>query len=79
MKINAALVDSIKSVDYAQNIVVLRTLPGLAGAVAAGIDSLAIADVLGCVAGDDTIIVAARSDAAAKLISERIRVMMKAS
>ncbi len=79
MKINAALVDSIRSVDYAQNIVVLRTLPGLAGAVAAGIDSLAIADVLGCVAGDDTIIVAARSDASAKLISERIRVMMKAS
>jgi transcriptional regulator of arginine metabolism len=79
MKINAALVDSIKSVDYAQNIVVLRTLPGLAGAVAAGIDSLAIADVLGCVAGDDTIIVAARNDASAKLISERIRVMMKAS
>lgn len=79
MKINAALVDSIRSVDYAQNIVVLRTLPGLAGAVAAGIDSLAIADVLGCVAGDDTIIVAARSEASAKLISERIRVMMKAS
>ncbi len=79
MKINAALVDSIRSVDYAQNIVVLRTLPGLAGAVAAGIDSLAIADVLGCVAGDDTIIVAARSDTSAKLISERIRVMMKAS
>jgi NCAIR mutase (PurE)-related protein len=51
----------------------------LAGAVAAGIDSLAIADVLGCVAGDDTIIVAARNDASAKLISERIRVMMKAS
>ena len=78
MKINAALVDSITSVDYAQNLVVIRTFPGLAGAVAAGIDSLALADVLGCVAGDDTIMLAARSDSSAKLISERIRVLMKA-
>ena len=78
MKINAALVDSITSVDYAQNLVVIRTFPGLAGAVAAGIDSLALADVLGCVAGDDTILLAARSDSSAKLISERIRVLMKA-
>ena len=40
MKINAALVDSIISVDYAQNLVVVHTLPGLAQAVAAGIDNL---------------------------------------
>ena len=78
MKINAALVDSIISVDYAQNLVVVHTFPGLAQAVAAGIDNLAIAEVLGCVAGDDTILVATRSDAAAKSISERIHVMMKA-
>ena len=78
MKINAALVDSIISVDYAQNLVVVHTFPGLAQAVAAGIDNLSIAEVLGCVAGDDTILVATRSDAAAKSISERIHVMMKA-
>lgn len=78
MKINAALVDSIISVDYAQNLVVVHTFPGLAQAVAAGIDNLSIAEVLGCVAGDDTILVATRSDAAAKSISERIHIMMKA-
>ena len=78
MKINAALVDSIISVDYAQNLVVISTFPGLAQAVAAGIDNLAIAEVLGCVAGDDTIFVAARNESAAKSISERIHVMMKA-
>ncbi|MBE6629226.1 MAG: arginine repressor [Ruminococcaceae bacterium] len=78
MKINAALVDSIISVDYAQNLVVVRTFPGLAQAVAAGIDNLSIAEVLGCVAGDDTIFVAARNESAAKSISERIHVMMKA-
>ena len=78
MKINAALVDSILSVDYAQNTVVVRTFPGLAQAVAAGIDNLALAEVLGCVAGDDTIIVVTRTETAAKSISERIHVMMKA-
>lgn len=78
MKINAALVDSILSVDYAQNLVVVRTFPGLAQAVAAGIDNLALAEVLGCVAGDDTILVATRNETAAKSISERIHIMMKA-
>ena len=78
MKINAALVDSIISVDYAQNLVVVHTFPGLAQAVAAGIDNLALAEVLGCVAGDDTILVATRNESAAKSISERIHVMMKA-
>lgn len=78
MKINEALVDSIIGVDYAANLVVVHTFPGLAQAVAAGIDNLSIADVLGCVAGDDTILIAARSDVAAKIISERIRIMMKA-
>ena len=78
MKINAALVDSILSVDFAQNIVVVRTFPGLAQAVAAGIDNLALAEVLGCVAGDDTIMVVARNETTAKSISERIHIMMKA-
>ncbi|MBQ3483698.1 MAG: arginine repressor [Clostridia bacterium] len=78
MKFNAALVDSITSVDYAQNIIVIKTYPGLAQAVAAGVDNLSLADLLGCVAGDDTILIATRSEISAKLISERIRIMMKA-
>lgn len=78
LKFNAALVDSIISVEYAQNLIVIKTYPGLAQAVAAGVDNLTIAEVLGCVAGDDTILVATRSESAAKSISERIHVMMKA-
>ena len=77
MKFNSALVDSITSVEHAQNIVVIKTFPGLANAVASGIDNLAISDVLGCVAGEDTILVATQNDHAAKIFSERIRVMMK--
>ena len=77
LKFNAALVDSIISVEYAQNLVVIKTYPGLANAVAGGIDNLSIAEVLGCVAGDDTILVATRNEATAKNFSERIHVMMK--
>lgn len=78
LKINAALVDSIISVEFALNLMVIKTLPGLANAVAAGIDSLAVVEVLGCVAGDDTIAVITKSEEAARMLSERIRVMMKA-
>ncbi|MBQ9777808.1 MAG: arginine repressor [Clostridia bacterium] len=78
IKISAALVHSILSADYAQNLVVVRTLPGLAQAVAASIDNLSLADVLGCVAGDDTILVATRNEETAKNISERLHVMMRA-
>ena len=77
-KINDALVDSIIGVDYAQNMVVIHTFPGLAQAVGAGIDNLSIPDVLGCVAGDDTIFLVTRHEGAAKNVSERIRVMMRA-
>ena len=78
LKFNAALVDSITSVEYAQNLVVIRTYPGLANAVASGIDAMTIAEVLGCVAGDDTILVATRNETAAKSFSERILIIMKA-
>ena len=63
--------------EFAQNIVVIKTYPGLANAVAGGIDNLAIAEVLGCVAGDDTIFVATRNESSAKNFSERIHIMMR--
>ena len=77
VKFNAALVESIISVEHAQNIAVIKTFPGLAAAVAGGIDALSIAEVLGCVAGDDTIMVVTRNESAAKTISERLHIMMK--
>lgn len=69
---NLALMSSIRSINYACNNVVLKTNPGLAQAVAAGIDSMNFAEILGCVAGDDTIIVVTVSEAAAVSIVEKI-------
>ena len=78
MGFSNSLIDSIVSVDHACNMVVLKTYAGLAQAVAVGIDGMNMHQVLGCVAGDDTIFVATKNEAAAKNISERIHVMMKA-
>ena len=46
------------SMDMAQNILVIKTMPGLAMAVAAALDELNIEGMLGCIAGDDTIMCA---------------------
>ena len=46
------------SMDLAQNILVIRTVSGMAMALAAAIDALDIEQVVGCIAGDDTIFVA---------------------
>lgn len=76
-KFNAALIDSIVHVDQAANITVLKTYPGLAQAVAVGIDGMHEPLILGCVAGDDTIIVVLRDEESAKLITSRIQDLLK--
>ena len=68
-KFNGALVDSIIKVSYANNIIVLKTFPGLANAIGAGIDAIHSPEILGCIAGDDTIlIVVSGNDKTAEII-----------
>lgn len=55
------LKDGLLTMTNAQNLVIIRTVPGMAMAVAAALDSLAIPEVLGCIAGDDTIMCATQS------------------
>ena len=64
----ALLVEFLRDVRVAQNIVVLRTAPGHANTVAVAIDDEELADVVGTIAGDDTILaVAPDAEAAARL------------
>ncbi len=77
MKLSAALVDSITHVDHACNIVVLRTYPGLANAVAVGIDSMNLQQILGCVAGDDAIMIVTRDEECAADLSDRLQELLK--
>ena len=63
--------DGFVSMEMAQNILVVKTVSGMAMAVAASIDSMRWSEVAGCIAGDDTIMCAVRS------VEETIRVMGK--
>jgi len=55
------LKDGFMSMDMAQNIIVIKSVPGMAMAVAAAIDALSIQGIVGCIAGDDTIMCAVRT------------------
>ncbi len=69
---NHALFSTITDIKYALNNVVIKTTPGLAQAVAAGIDTLHDADILGCVAGDDCIILVSKTEEASKNITNKL-------
>ena len=77
LHISGALAETIVRAEYVGNLVVLHTFPGMANAIASEVDHLHHPDLLGCVAGDDTILIVARdADCAAKL-SEQIKDMIR--
>ncbi len=65
--------ESVLEVDYAANIVVMKTIPGAAQGSAAAIDALAWRDIVGTIAGDDTIFVLVRSEDKAIETMKRLR------
>lgn len=65
--------DGFQSMDMAQNILVIKTVPGMAMAVAAALDAMHWSEIVGCIAGDDTILCAVRSVDDTLLAMERIR------
>lgn len=77
IKFTHALAESITSVDFALHTVVVKTFPGMAQAVAVGIDSLNLPVILGCVAGDDTIVIIARNSEAAEDLNGRIKEIIR--
>lgn len=65
------------SSDYANNIVVVKTLPGMASAAASAIDSLKHSEVVGSIAGDDTIMIVCRAEKIAEDIVNKFNKMAK--
>ena len=65
--------DGFSSMDMAQNILVLKTVSGMAMAVAAAVDAMKWNEVVGCIAGDDTIMCAVRSVEETAAVMEKIR------
>ncbi len=69
--------DGFAAMDMAQNILVVKTVSGMAMAVAAALDALKFPEVVGCIAGDDTIFVAVRSVDETQALMEKIHVMIE--
>ena len=64
---------SVNSIDFAQNIVVIKTLSGMAQAVCAALDSNDYKAVVGTIAGDDTIFIVCRSSQLAVSLTEELK------
>ena len=72
-KYTRILHDSFVSMDMAQNILVIKTVSGMAMAVAAAVDAMKWKVVVGCIAGDDTIMCAIRSVQDTEHVMDKIR------
>ena len=76
-KLRTIFRESIVSVDYAQNIVVIKTMAGLANAAAAALDSMSIPYMVGSLAGDDTAMLVMRDTESARGFCDEIHEMLK--
>lgn len=70
--------DGFLSMDMAQNLLVIKTVSGMAMAVAAAIDALHINGIIGCIAGDDTIMCAIRSIDETHVVMQKINKLVLA-
>ena len=76
-KLRTIFRESIINIDYAQNIVVIKTMAGLANAAAASLDSMRISYVVGSLAGDDTVLLILRDTDSARNFCDEIHEMLK--
>ncbi|HQR79711.1 MAG TPA: arginine repressor [Actinomycetota bacterium] len=79
--INARLIrvaeDTMVSIDYSGNLVVLRTPPGAAQYLASAFDHSHLQDVVGTIAGDDTILLVVAESSTGSAVAERLQQLMK--
>ena len=76
-KYNTILKEGFVSMDMAQNILVIKTAPGMAMAVCAAIDALEWNEIVGSIAGDDTIMCAVRTVNDTLLVMNKIKKLIK--
>lgn len=78
-RLTTILTEAYVSSDYANNIVVVKTLSGMAQAAGSAIDSLKWQEILGTIAGDDTLIMVCRAEKIAEEIVNKFNKMIKQS
>ena len=76
-KYTRVLKDGFVSMDKAQNILVIKTVSGMAMAVAAAVDAMEMEEIVGSIAGDDTIMAAVRSTEDVEIVMSKIYAVLK--
>ncbi|MDP4092045.1 MAG: arginine repressor [Bacillota bacterium] len=76
-KLMRIFAETFVSSDYANNIVIVKTLPGMAHAAASAIDSMGWPEIVGTVAGDDTIMIICRAEKIAEEITDKFEKIVK--
>ncbi len=72
-RLNRVFKDGLVSVDYAGNMLVIKTLTGMAQAVGAALDAMDFPEIIGSVAGDDAIMCVVKTEAQAETLAEKLR------
>ena len=75
-RLNTIFRECVTRFDYAQNIIVIHTLPGLANAAASAMDAMNMSVVLGTIAGDDTVFIVMRDANAAAAFCGEIKSLL---
>lgn len=75
-RLNTIFRECIVSFDYAGNMIVVKTMPGLASAAAAAIDSMNMSVVVGTLAGDDTVMIVMRDNNSAAAFCGEIKSLL---
>ena len=70
--------DGFVTIDMAQNILVMKTVSGMAMAVAAALDAMKFKEIVGCIAGDDTIFLAVRTVEETQELMEKLYSLIRA-
>lgn len=76
-KLLTIFTESFVSCDYANNIVIVKTLPGMAQASASAVDTLKWTEIVGTIAGDDTIMIVCRAEKIAEELVNKLSKMIK--
>ncbi len=71
------LKDGLLSMDMAQNILVIKTVSGMASAVAVAVDAMKFKEIVGSIAGDDTIMMAVKTIEDTKTVMDKIHKMLE--
>ena len=74
---NTIFKECVTGYDYAQNIVVVHTIPGLADAAASAVDAMSSTFVLGTIGGDDTVLIVLRDTNAAAAFCGELKNILK--